>query len=322
VTPQVRLHEHELALRRPLPTAHGTITARQLVEVHIAVGPHIGIGEAAPLPGFGMESYAEAKTALASWSVDRQPPTGRAATGAVMTAVEQLEAARDDLSLAELLVGEAVEELPVAVQALVGASDPAEAANAAAAAATAGHLGVKLKVGTLDPEIDIARIIAIRAIAPDLILRLDANGGWSFNAAREVLAAVADLNIDLVEEPTQDPTQFAALANTTGARIGLDEHAVSASAIRELVAAGGIDALVLKPAVLGGPRATYDIGRIGQSLGCRAIVTSFIDGTTSLRAATQIARALSPAEIHGLGTASLFAESLPDDVSPSGGYLR
>jgi O-succinylbenzoate synthase len=78
---------------------------------------------------------------------------------------------------------------------------------------------------------------------------------------------------------------------------------------------------VLKPAVLGGPRATYDIGRIGQSLGCRAIVTSFIDGTTSLRAATQIARALSPAEIHGLGTASLFAESLPDDVSPSGGYL-
>ena len=57
---QIRLATRTLRLRQPLRTAHGTTTERHSVEIAISDQGLVGHGEAAPLPGFGLESFDDA----------------------------------------------------------------------------------------------------------------------------------------------------------------------------------------------------------------------------------------------------------------------
>jgi o-succinylbenzoate synthase len=320
----VQIVEAELQLQAPLHTSHGSIESRRLIEVHVTEGEHEGIGEAAPLPGFGLETYEEALAELRRWGSGipaHGSPTGKAAAGAANTALAQLRAAQTGASLATFLKTATVSRTPLAVQALIGALEPDACASQAAAFVAAGHLGIKLKVGVTDATTDVRRVRSVRAAAPGVVLRLDANCGWTPNQATEVLNSLADEDIDFVEEPTSNPAEFAEISVATGCAIAIDEHAVSVEAMRELIQSGDIAAVILKPAVLSGVQATYDMGLVAQSLGCRTIVSSFIDGAASLRAAKELALALDPNEIHGLGTASMFTDALPLDVTPDRGHL-
>jgi L-alanine-DL-glutamate epimerase-like enolase superfamily enzyme len=61
-----------------------------------------------------------------------------------------------------------------------------------------------LKTG-LDPDEDTAMIATVRdALGPGPRLRLDANGAWSMPDAISMLRAVADYDIDFVEQPVRD----------------------------------------------------------------------------------------------------------------------
>ena len=60
----ITLHKRVLHLRSALFTAHGNTTERHVIEISIRDGQFCGWGEASPLPGFGVESFQEAETAL------------------------------------------------------------------------------------------------------------------------------------------------------------------------------------------------------------------------------------------------------------------
>ena len=67
---QIRLATRTLRLRQPLRTAHGTTTERHSVEIAISDQGLVGHGEAAPLPGFGLESFDDALHSLQEWAND------------------------------------------------------------------------------------------------------------------------------------------------------------------------------------------------------------------------------------------------------------
>jgi glucarate dehydratase len=75
----------------------------------------------------------------------------------------------------------------------------------------AGYDVFYLKVG-LDPAQDLAMVAAVRAaLGAGPRLRLDANGAWSVPEARRLLAAMAEHDIDLVEQPVRhDPVRHLA----------------------------------------------------------------------------------------------------------------
>lgn len=314
----IDVRERELRLSRPLGTAHGEISARRLITVEVRRGHATGVGEAAPLPGFGLESYETARSALTRWNPSGPLPVEPCAAGAAATALAQLAAAEAGRTLSEHL-GAASPDAPIDVQALVGAEQPGDAAAAAAAAATQGYRAIKLKVGV--GKLDVDRIIAVREAAPGAKIRLDANQGWDRTTALHVLESTTGLGIDLVEEPTADPADLEWLWNQTGAALAIDEHAADADAIRRLIGAPYLAAVVLKPAVLGGPAATIELANEALAAGHRVIVSSFIDAAPGLRAAAAVARVVAPHEIHGLGTGDMFTVALPDDVRPSGGRI-
>lgn len=334
---QVTLREFELPLLRPLLTAHGSITVRQGIEVRVGSDASVGTGEAAPLPGFGVETYDEALAALERWAEnpDGEPPREPCAAAAVESALTQLDAEIEGVTLSTLLAENPPTQRRIAAHALVSDPDPEAAAQGAARAAATGHLAVKLKVAADDhggpgangsTEMSIgaqsSRIAAVRRALPaGVALRLDANGGWDRSTAVRVLRPVGHLDIEFIEEPTPQAADWAQISRTVGIGIAADEHLRDADALDRLIEVGAIEVAVLKPAVLGGPHAVYDLARRAAMRGVRSVVSSFICGPAGLRIARETAVAVDPHGVHGIGTATLFAEPLPEDVVPAGGYL-
>ena len=332
---QVTLREFELPLLQPLLTAHGPIAVRQGIEVRVGDNACVGTGEAAPLPGFGVETYDEALAALERWAKnpDGEPPREPCAAAAVESALTQLDAEIEGVTLSTLLAEHPPTKRRIATHALVSDLDPEAAAQRAAHAAAAGHLAVKLKVaahahadGNGSAAATIAeqsvRIAHVRHSLPaGVALRLDANGGWDRATAVKVLRPVGHLDIEFIEEPTPQAADWAQISRTVGLPVAADEHLRDADALDRLIAVGAIEVAVLKPAVLGGPHATYDLARRAAMRGVRSVVSSFICGPAGLRIARETAVAVDPHGVHGIGTATLFAEPLPEDVTPAGGYL-
>ncbi len=331
---QVTLREFELPLAQSLRTAHGPIGLRRGIEIEVGDEACVGRGEAAPLPGFGLETYDEALAALERWAVDPEsdPPTEPCAAAAVESALTNLDAEIEGVSLPTLLLGSAPKTRRIAIAALISDAEPEAAAQQAARAAAGGHVAVKLKVAARDatgnpamatsPGTDLERIVAVRRALPaGVALRLDANGGWDRSTAVRVLRRVGHLDIEFIEEPTPQPADWAQISRTVGLPVAADEHLRDQASLDRLVEVGAIEVAVLKPAVLGGPHVTYGLARRASMRGVRSVVSSFMCGPTGLRVARDTAVAVDPHAVHGIGTALLFAEPLPEDVTPTGGYL-
>lgn len=71
--------------------------------------------------------------------------------------------------------------------------------GAAAAEARTRPL-LKLKLGSDDP---IACVTAVRQAAPEARLIVDANEGWSVAQLRDIAPALAELVVELIEQPVK-----------------------------------------------------------------------------------------------------------------------
>jgi len=215
--------------------------------------------------------------------------------------------------LAALLAPGHAAEVPV--NATVGAPGLEDAAAAAKRAVDAGFRTIKLKVGIAgSPSAEVERVAAVRAaVGPDVALRLDANGAWAPDEAVALLRRLAAYDLDLVEQPVP-PGDFAGLARVRRAvdvPIAADESATTLDAVRTLLQAEAVDAVVVKPMVAGGPRAARSIIEEATGAGLRAIVTTTIDAGVGIALALHVAATLpAPIPACGLATGSLLATDL------------
>ncbi|MDR7454402.1 MAG: enolase C-terminal domain-like protein, partial [Armatimonadota bacterium] len=82
------------------------------------------------------------------------------------------------------------------------ADDPAPRVDEARGHAAAGFRGVKVKVGGLSPERDLAHVEAIRHALPDgVMLCTDANSGYPLRTALQMARGLAALGTYWFEEP-------------------------------------------------------------------------------------------------------------------------
>lgn len=91
----------------------------------------------------------------------------------------------------------------------------------------AGFNAVKIKVGQVDPNEDIERIRAVRAlIGPDMPFMIDANYALSVEQAIALAADVKDQNILWFEEPVipEDYLGYAAITQATGVPVAQGEN--------------------------------------------------------------------------------------------------
>ena len=198
-----------------------------------------------------------------------------------------------------------------------------------------GARTAKIKVadaGIADLDADLARIIAVHTAAPQLRLRLDANGRYTLPQAKTALAAFADLQLggvpfvelcEYVEQPVMDVEDLADLrewvqVHDMGLRIAADESIRKASDPLRVAALGAADHIIVKVQPLGGVRRALEVVR---ATGLSATVSSALDTSVGLSAGTELA-ALLPPVAAGLGTSSLFtADVTSTPLRARGGVL-
>jgi L-Ala-D/L-Glu epimerase len=233
-----------------------------LVRVELANG-ELGLGEAAPFPAVSGETQASTLRAL-----ERVLPllVGRdvralrplheelasellGAAPAALAGVEQAlfdaQARALGVSLTDLFGGARDR---VRTDLTITQGSPEAAAAAARRAQERGFRTLKVKVGGVRVEHDLARLTVIRAAHGGPLL-LDANAGFDELEARELLRALAraDVPIALFEEPvrTGDLDALGRLAEL-GVPLAADESARSARDVLALCRAGVVRAVNLK----------------------------------------------------------------------------
>jgi o-succinylbenzoate synthase len=321
---RVRLQRFRLPLRRPVATARGAIAAREGILIVLETASGLcGAGEASPLAGWPGETLAAAEaalTALGRAALGRDPEALLAARGpagaplaraAFETARLDLVARAQGVPLARVLAGGAL-PASVAANALLAAEAPEQIASCAGAARRAGFSTFKLKVGGTPLARDLERVAALREAAGGAAqVRLDANGAWSEAEAEAALAALARFAPEYVEEPVRGVEALARLRARSPVPLALDESAACAGALERALRLAAADVLVLKPALLGGPRAARDLALRARAAGLAVVPASFLDSALGVAAALQLAASLpEPRRACGLATGALFAFDL------------
>ena len=334
-----------LRFARPVQTARGEFTQRDsvLLGLRDATG-RTGWGEAAPWPGFGTESVAAAAgrlQALAACvegadlsSVEEaaaQLAAAPAARAALVGALCDLQARAAEQPLASYLAsrvravaGPALGS--VAVHALLTDPEPQALREAAARARAAGFRALKLKLGAAPLAVDVERARAVRAGAGAAMeLRGDANGAWHESAAVAALEALAPFGFEYVEQPLPagDVAGLAALRRRAVLRIAADESVATAEGAQQLIGAGAVDVVVLKPATLGGPLCALEIAALAREAGMQVVFSHAFESAVGARHALHCAAAWGDSgAVHGLATAGLFVDDVAAPVDCGNGVAR
>jgi o-succinylbenzoate synthase len=189
---------------------------------------------------------------------------------------------------------------------------------------------VKIKVADPKQEIadDIARILEVRNLFPNVKLRLDANGVYAVPQALEMIAELDKNSIELefFEQPVATIPELAELRVEIGkreskVRIAADESVRKSSDPLAVELAGAADLLVVKSAPLGGI-ATALAFAISSRL--EICASSAMQSSIGLAAELHFASCLPELNYDaGLGTGFLFGGDLSSDrLIPENGILE
>lgn len=170
-----------------------------------------------------------------------------------------------------------------------------------------GFSVVKIKLGGGAQE-DIQRVRQIAAeVGPDLPLRLDANQGWTFGEAQEVLTALGKLNIQHCEEPINrfDWTRLPELRRLSPIPLMADESCWNEQDARRLAEIGAVDRLNIKLSKSGG---FYTAGLIAQTTDQPLQVGGFLESRLGFSAAAHFALSCPRVAYCDFDTPLMFSE--------------
>jgi L-alanine-DL-glutamate epimerase-like enolase superfamily enzyme len=307
----------ELTLPTPLLTAFGRLTGRRGWAITLTgPGGSAGVAECLPLPEWGTEGHDEAHAALRGWCLEHRAPgpATPAARAAVATATELLACVLLGQPLWRWLRGTPGGPPRVASHRLVAGETPDAVAARAVEALAEGYRVVKLKASA---DIAVVRgcVEAIRGVAPTAGIRLDANGSWSESLALEQVGWLRRHGVTLVEQPVPalDLDALTRLSHAEPDLFAADEALLVAEAPERLLRMAPGSTWVLKPAVMGGPRATCNLALRAAEQGIASLVTTFVDGAVGRATAAHVAAAVPGGEqaTHGLATGRLVAADAP-----------
>ncbi|MCG8594533.1 MAG: L-Ala-D/L-Glu epimerase [Kiloniellales bacterium] len=201
--PSLTVRAETWPLARTFTISHGSRTEAEVVVVELAEDGIRGRGEGVPVPRYGLDAAAvvtqiEAQRSALEAGLTREELQERLAPGPARCALDcafwDLEAKRSARPAWDLAGLDA--PLPV-VTALTIAIDTPERMGQAAAEA-ADHPLLKIK---LDGEAVLERVSAVRAAVPEARLLVDANEGWSPESLSAVLPSLAELGVEMIEQP-------------------------------------------------------------------------------------------------------------------------
>ncbi|WP_136037163.1 o-succinylbenzoate synthase [Microbacterium sp. K35] len=161
---------------------------------------------------------------------------------------------------------------------------------------------------------DVARVRAVReAMGPEGRVRIDANGLWNVDEAEHAVHALAEYDLEYVEQPCATVPELAELRTRVkymGIPVAADESIRKSDDPLAVARAGAADIVVIKAQPLRG--VTHAL-QIVTAAGLPAVVSSALDTAVGLSQGAALAAALPSLGFDcGLGTGSLFLDDVAD----------
>ncbi len=321
----------------PFVIARGAASEYPTVTVRVrdARGGAEGWGEAAPSRFYGEtpESVAGALPRLEQaldgcdpWHLDDAEQRMRralrwngAARTAVSVALHDLAAKRLGVPLYRML-GLDPARAPVSSYTIGIAATDAELDARLAHAAEYPILKVKLG-NPAGPERDAATMRRVCERAPDKVLRVDANAGWSPKTAVRMSGLLAELGVEFVEQPVPagDVDGLRFVREHGALPVVADESCVDAADVARLARAGAVDGINLKLAKCGGLREALAMIATARAHGLLVMCGCMIETSLGITAAAHLAPLLDAADLDG---AALLAVDPYVGATIAGGVVR
>jgi L-alanine-DL-glutamate epimerase-like enolase superfamily enzyme len=288
-----------------------------------------GWGEAAPSRFYGetaesveaaLEPLGAVITQADAWSLEAVEAEmhkvlrfNAAAKSAVSAALHDLAAKRLGVPLYRML-GLDPKRAPLSSFTIPLTSDDDGLRRAMEDAAPYPVLKVKLG-GARDAD----TIAAVRANAPDKILRVDANAAWTPKHALHMIDVLLDYDVELVEQPVaaHDVDGLRFVRERSPLPIIADESCLVASDVPRL--AGAVDGINLKLAKCGGIREALRIIATARAHDMFVMAGCMVETSLGISAAAHFASLLDYADLDG---AALLANDPFDGASIPGGSIE
>jgi L-alanine-DL-glutamate epimerase-like enolase superfamily enzyme len=293
----------------PFTIATGTMHFAQnlFIRVHTNEGFY-GVGECSAFPMIAGETqatcYEMAKDFAGIW---KGKPAGdiesrmdelhlaTAFNGTVKSAFDMalydLAGKQQQKPLYEILGGNREKKLETDIT--VGIGEPDVMAEQAAAFVKQGFRYIKVKLGK-DAETDILRINKIRSRIPEhIVLRIDANQGWTYEDAITVLQALGSCNIQFCEQPMRswNDHKLPALRAVSPIPIMADESVFTHHDAERLIRNEACDYVNIKFAKSGGILEAIKINAVCEENNIPCMMGGMLESRVALTAFAHFALA-------------------------------
>jgi L-alanine-DL-glutamate epimerase-like enolase superfamily enzyme len=143
-----------------------------------------------------------------------------------------------------------------------------------------GYRTIGLKVGTLEPKYDIARLRAVRkAVGSGIRIRCDANQAWGAAEAIQTIRRMEEYDICMLEQPVAgwDIEGLARVKAAVDVPIAVDEGLHSPVDALNIIKADAADIFSIKTTKMGGLLPSWKTASIIQAAGRKVFVNSMIE---------------------------------------------
>lgn len=330
---KARVVEHDLQFKRPAGTSRGVLNHRRIWYLVLEKEGRAGVGECAPLPGLSAETIPEVEQNLAALAAD---PDGFCAETdrqsipssvwfAVETALKDLEQTGTQILFPSSFTRG---DKGICINGLIWMGEPSFMKEQVRQKLDLGWRCIKLKIGALqfDEELAILKSIRSEYSADDIILRVDANGGFSPDEVLDRLDQLAELDIHSIEQPIAKGQwqHMAGVCRQSPLDIAFDEELIGITEREEKIRLLDTLAphyLVLKPSLHGGMKGCDEWIELADARGIGWWVTSYLESNLGLNAIAQWTFLKQPHLHQGLGTGQLFTNNMASPLEIQGEQL-
>ena len=221
------------------------------------------------------------------------------------------------------------ESAPISINGLVWMGDKQFMKNQIKEKLASGFTCIKMKIGAIDFDTEIALLQSIRNdfSAQEIELRVDANGAFKPENALEKLKRLSELDIHSIEQPIQKGQlqEMAKLCETSPLAIALDEELIGVFASEEkkrVITTIQPHYIILKPSLVGGFAGSKEWINLAESNNCNWWITSALESNVGLNAIAQFTYTLQNDLPQGLGTGSLFTNNVTSPLEVKNGTLQ
>ena len=312
---QVDTYVVGLPVLRTFSVSGGSVTTvgapAPRVLVKVTADGLTGWGEATPLPAWTYETtesivttidgyLTPAVTGLPAWDIDRVHAVFDRTINRGFTIGAPLAKSAVDMALHDL-VGRAL-DVPVGVfwgarrreeiklAWIVSGQTPDEVAAAVAEGREYGYAAFKVKIGLHTEGEDLAVVAAVREAAPTAALWVDANQGYTADAAVRVARRLAELDVAAFEQPlpANDIVGLRRLRDASPVPVALDESLRHPSDLATFVRLDAVDVAIAKVQRSGGLALSRRLCALAEDCGLRLMGSGLTDSDLGLAASLHL----------------------------------